>query len=128
MAWSKHAAGSSLEWEITVLEWEIGSPELNHPVPKRWHHRVFEKIVEAFSAFISLFKMIWRFGTEDPRILHGMKVGLSLVLVSLFLFVKPLYDGSGREAVWAIMTVVVVSEFTAGIHISIYIYTLDPCK
>lgn len=116
MTRSKHA-GSSLDWEITVLEWEIGSSELNYPATKSWHHQLFEKILrsDVISRIISLFKMIWRFVTEDPRkILHGMKVGLSLILVSLFLFVTPLFNSSGGEAVWAIMTVVVIFEFTAG--------------
>lgn len=106
-----------MDWEITVLECEIGSSELNYPPTKSWHHQLFEKILRSglISRIISLFKMIWRFGTEDPRkILHGMKVGLSLVLVSLFLFVTPLFKSSGEEAVWAIMTVLLVTEFTAG--------------
>ncbi|XP_022156876.1 aluminum-activated malate transporter 12-like [Momordica charantia] len=54
-------------------------------------------------------------GAEDPRrIVHSLKVGLSLTLVSLLYLVEPLFKGIGTNAIWAVMTVVVVLEFTAG--------------
>jgi hypothetical protein len=34
--------------------------------------------------------------------------------VSLFYYFNPLYDGVGKNAMWAVMTVVVVFEYTAG--------------
>ncbi|KAK8944572.1 Aluminum-activated malate transporter 10 [Platanthera zijinensis] len=60
-------------------------------------------------------EMVWRLGADDPRkVLHGLKVGLALAIVSLFYYLRPLYDGVGGAAMWAVMTVVVVFEFTVG--------------
>ncbi|OMP04184.1 Aluminum-activated malate transporter [Corchorus olitorius] len=56
-----------------------------------------------------------KLGQDDPRrIIHSLKVGLALTLVSLFYYFKPLYDGFGDSAMWAVLTVVVVFEFSVG--------------
>ncbi|XP_059644694.1 aluminum-activated malate transporter 12 [Cornus florida] len=63
----------------------------------------------------STWKTIWKVGREDPRIpIHSLKVGLALTLVSLLYLMEPLFKGIGENAIWAVMTVVVVLEFTAG--------------
>lgn len=52
---------------------------------------------------------------DDPRIVtHSIKVGLALSLVSLFYYYQPLYDYFGVSAMWAVMTVIVVFEFSVG--------------
>lgn len=58
----------------------------------------------------------WRIGKNEPKkIMHCVKVGLTLSLVSLFYYMRPLYDGvGGGNAIWAVMTVVVVFEYTVG--------------
>ncbi|KAF5190986.1 Aluminum-activated malate transporter [Thalictrum thalictroides] len=57
----------------------------------------------------------WKVGHEDPRrVIHALKVGLSLTLVSLLYLMEPLFEGVGQNAIWAVMTVVVVLEFTVG--------------
>ncbi|KAH1074922.1 hypothetical protein J1N35_027250 [Gossypium stocksii] len=62
-----------------------------------------------------LWRTIWKVGREDPRrMIHAFKVGLSLTLVSLLYLMEPLFKGIGTNAIWAVMTVVVVLEFTAG--------------
>lgn len=48
-------------------------------------------------------------------------MGIALVLVSIFYFNNLLFDSFGDTAVWAVMTVVVIFEFTAGNH-SLYLY------
>ncbi|KAL3532170.1 hypothetical protein ACH5RR_005691 [Cinchona calisaya] len=54
-------------------------------------------------------------GRDDPRrIVHSTKVGLALTIVSLLYYFRPLYDGFGQSGMWAILTVVVVFEFTVG--------------
>lgn len=59
--------------------------------------------------------MVWKLGHEDPRrVIHSFKVGFSLTLVSLLYLLEPLFQGIGQSAIWAVMTVVVVLEFTAG--------------
>ncbi|KAK9280012.1 hypothetical protein L1049_013697 [Liquidambar formosana] len=56
-----------------------------------------------------------KLGQDDPRkIIHSLKVGLALALVSLFYYCRPLYDAFGVNATWAVLTVVVVFEFYVG--------------
>lgn len=77
-------------------------------------------LVSRIKAKVSGFaKRVWKLGADDPRkVIHCMKVGLALVLVSIFYYARPLYDGVGGTAMWAIMTVVVIFEFTVGKYIS----------
>ncbi|KAL5742064.1 hypothetical protein ACOSP7_028796 [Xanthoceras sorbifolium] len=64
---------------------------------------------------ISVAKSIKKLAQDDPRrIIHSLKVGLAVTLVSLFYYVRPLYDGFGVSGIWAVLTVVVVFEFTVG--------------
>ncbi|XP_061957721.1 aluminum-activated malate transporter 2-like [Populus nigra] len=60
-------------------------------------------------------RKIKKLGQDDPRrVNHSVKVGLAITLVSLFYYFEPLYDGFGDFAMWAVMTVVVVFEFSVG--------------
>ncbi|KAL2503116.1 Aluminum-activated malate transporter 8 [Forsythia ovata] len=60
-----------------------------------------------------------KIGQDDPRrIAHSAKVGLALTLVSFFYYFRPLYDGFGQAGMWAILTVVVVFEYTVGATLS----------
>ncbi|KAL9153622.1 hypothetical protein ABFS82_10G061300 [Erythranthe guttata] len=64
---------------------------------------------------VNAAKTTKKIGTDDPRrVIHAMKVGLTLTLVSLFYYFRPLYDSFGESAICAILTVVVVFEFTVG--------------
>ncbi|XP_010055344.2 aluminum-activated malate transporter 12 [Eucalyptus grandis] len=59
--------------------------------------------------------MMWEVGKEDPRrVIHSIKVGLALSLASMLCLLESLSQGIGQNAIWAVMTVVVVLEFTAG--------------
>ncbi|XP_059302476.1 aluminum-activated malate transporter 12-like [Lycium ferocissimum] len=61
------------------------------------------------------WRKIWKVGKEDKRrVIHSLKMGISLTLVSLLYLMEPLFKGIGENAIWAVMTVVVVLEFTAG--------------
>ncbi|ESW16619.1 hypothetical protein PHAVU_007G171200 [Phaseolus vulgaris] len=51
---------------------------------------------------------------DAKKIIHSIKVGISLVLISLLYLLDPLYEQVGENAMWAIMTVVVTFEFSAG--------------
>ncbi|KAH1090376.1 hypothetical protein J1N35_017633 [Gossypium stocksii] len=63
----------------------------------------------------STAKSIKKVGQDDPRRLtHSLKVGLALTLVSLLYYARPIYDGFGVSGMWAVLTVVVVFEFTVG--------------
>lgn len=60
-------------------------------------------------------KNVQKFGKDDPRrIIHSLKVGFALTLVSMLYYVRPLYDSFGVTGMWAILTVVVVFEFSVG--------------
>ncbi|KAH9316159.1 hypothetical protein KI387_024786, partial [Taxus chinensis] len=83
----------------------------------------FQRFISCKNKFSQPFEMfmmkMYKLGRDDPRrIIHAIKVGLALSLVSLFYLMEPLFDGVGDNAIWAIMTVVVVFEFTAGATLS----------
>ncbi|KAF7148824.1 hypothetical protein RHSIM_Rhsim03G0066100 [Rhododendron simsii] len=68
---------------------------------------------------LDLAKITKKVGQDDPRrIIHSLKVGLALTLVSFFYYARPLYTGFDSSGMWAVMTVVVVFEFTAGATLS----------
>ncbi|KAE8692089.1 antifungal protein ginkbilobin-2-like [Hibiscus syriacus] len=52
------------------------------------------------------------------KVIHSIKVGIALVLVSLLYQLDPLYKQVGDNAMWAIMTVVLIFEFFAGATLS----------
>ena len=55
-----------------------------------WHKLMANKIVEVVEKTKKL-------GQDDPRrIVHSLKVGLALTLVSLFYYIQPLYDRIGE--------------------------------
>ncbi|KAL4625196.1 hypothetical protein ACB092_05G007200 [Castanea dentata] len=65
---------------------------------------------------VEVAKKIKKLEQDDPkRIIHSLKVGLALTLVSLFYYIQPLYDRFGeKNAMWAIFTVIIVFEFSVG--------------
>ncbi|PSR86446.1 Aluminum-activated malate transporter like [Actinidia chinensis var. chinensis] len=84
------------------------------PFTRAWHwlKALPEKL---WSKFVSVATKAKKLGQDDPRrIVHSLKVGLAITLVSLFYYFEPLYDGLGVSAMWAVLTVVVVFEFSVG--------------
>ncbi|MBA0767533.1 hypothetical protein Gotri_016406 [Gossypium trilobum] len=78
------------------------------PPFKGFSKHVKTKVLEFFSHLIKL-------GQDDPRrVVHSLKAGLALTLVSLFYYYQPLYKSFGVSAMWAVITVVVVFEFSVG--------------
>lgn len=84
-------------------------------IKENWKKRI-QISAEKMKMFPALlWQRIWKLGRDDPRrVIHALKVGLSLTLVSLLYLLEPLFKGIGQNAIWAVMTVVVVLEFTAG--------------
>lgn len=107
-----------VEWKISIME----GMEAN-TIQENFYNRVVRKISQAFQQWkrsvLSVCRRIRQVGADDPRrIIHSIKVGVALSLVSLIYFVRPLFDGFGENAIWAVMTVVVVFEFTVGATLS----------
>ncbi|XP_059442055.1 aluminum-activated malate transporter 10-like [Corylus avellana] len=116
MASDQNEVSKGLEWRIKVAD---GSSEILVPEAKSAATRVL-LCLKAF--IVGLASKVWKFllkawdvGVDDPRkVIHCLKVGMALTVVSLFYYMRPLYDGVGGTAMWAIMTVVVVFENTVG--------------
>lgn len=67
------------------------------------------------SVCITLRKM----GGDDPRrVIYGQKVGAASTLVSFLHLLEPLFEGVEQNAMWAVMTVVMVLKYTAGEWVS----------
>ncbi|KAG0471009.1 hypothetical protein HPP92_015555 [Vanilla planifolia] len=72
----------------------------------------FLKIHDKMKAAAMTLKKL---AVDDPRrVRHSLKVGLTLTVISVFYYVKALYSGLGQSTMWAVLTVVVVTEYTAG--------------
>ncbi|XP_078167076.1 aluminum activated malate transporter family protein [Carex rostrata] len=133
MAKDSKTTSSSMEWRMTMpdnsstraeqcVEWQVTVPEgstvkVEHEtgvVARAWAWLV-RFLVMMKDKFVGFFKNVWKLGVDDPRkVMHGFKVGLALALVTLFYYTRPLYEGVGGTTMWAVMTVVVVFEYTVG--------------
>ncbi|CAJ2660243.1 unnamed protein product [Trifolium pratense] len=70
---------------------------------------------EFIANVINVMLQLNKLGKDDPRrVIHSLKVSLAITLVSTFYYFKPLYDSFGSSAMWAVITVIVVSEFSVG--------------
>ncbi|KAF0893391.1 hypothetical protein E2562_024211 [Oryza meyeriana var. granulata] len=107
--------GGAPEWGVTVPEGASVTVE-NEAGRAAMAWAWLVSCVAALGSRVSgLAGRVWKIGSDDPRrAVHGVKVGLALALVSVFYYTRPLYDGVGGAAMWAVMTVVVVFEYTVG--------------
>ncbi|KAI7739497.1 hypothetical protein M8C21_009544, partial [Ambrosia artemisiifolia] len=55
---------------------------------------------------------------HERKVIHSIKVGTALVLVSLLYLLDPLFKHVGESSMWAIMTVVLIYDFFAGATLS----------
>ncbi|KAK7272255.1 hypothetical protein RJT34_28736 [Clitoria ternatea] len=81
--------------------------------------KIWQRLMALPSEFISNAKDVMfqlkKLGKDDPRrVIHSLKVALAITLVSAFYYVNPLYNSFGSSAMWAVFTVIVVSEFSVG--------------
>ena len=113
---SEKEVSNGVEWRIKIAD---GSSE--RLVPEA--NPASRLLLGLKSFVVGLALKVWRFlqkawdlGVDDPRkVIHCLKVGMALTVVSLFYYMRPLYEGFGKNAaMWAIMTVVVVFENCVG--------------
>ncbi|KAF0934312.1 hypothetical protein E2562_024801 [Oryza meyeriana var. granulata] len=108
-------AQGSLEWRVTVPEGASVTVEHEAGVAERAWAWVVACMIALRAAVAGFARKVWKIGADDPRrAVHGLKVGLALTLVSVVYYTRPVYDGVGGNAMWAVMTVVVVFEYTVG--------------
>ena len=102
------------------VEWRINMGDGTSRVLEAESRFGLQRFVSKVGGF---FQRAWRLGVNEPKkSIHCVKVGLALCLVSLFYYMRPLYDGVGGNAMWAVMTVVVVFEYTVGTFFINYIH------
>ncbi|KAK1309633.1 Aluminum-activated malate transporter 2 [Acorus calamus] len=71
---------------------------------------------ESKSNLARVFEEAKRLAKEDPRrVIHSFKVGVALTLVSLLYYIRPVYyDGFGVSTMWAVLTVILIMEYSVG--------------
>ncbi|PQQ16865.1 aluminum-activated malate transporter 8 [Prunus yedoensis var. nudiflora] len=77
-----------------------------------------EPKLSIFATIVSNLRQLQKSQQDMRKLLHSVKVAIALVLVSLLYLLDPLYKQVGENAMWAIMTVVVIFEFYAGATLS----------
>ncbi|CAH1419878.1 unnamed protein product [Lactuca virosa] len=107
---------NGVEWSIRMGD---GSSMVLEPEHKYGVMRIWDGLKGLIMRFVMrvwmFLKKAWDLGVDEPRkFFHCLKVGVALMVVSLFYYMRPLYDGVGGSAIWAVMTVVVVFEYTVG--------------
>ncbi|CAK7332021.1 unnamed protein product [Dovyalis caffra] len=107
---------SSCELAYPHLVMEVGSASGDKAgffTQARWWLKALP--VKFKAKVVDMARNIKKVGQDDPRrVIHSLKVGFALTLVSIFYYYQPLYSSFGVTAMWAIMTVVVVFEFYVG--------------
>ena len=110
------------------MEMEIANEKKNMFLARGWKS-LGSFVMKVKEKCVGTAKNAKKIAKDDPRrIIHSLKMALALTLVSLFYYIRPLYDGFGVSGMWAVLTVVVVFEFSVGkfqhvfVCVCVYIY------
>lgn len=90
----------------------------SHPFAA-FHHKVTSSknmVSHATAAFCDGIRYVLM--KDTAKTVHAVKMALALVLAFLLVLLRAPYDQLGSHAIWAIMTVIVVFEFTIGATLS----------
>ncbi|PUZ47098.1 hypothetical protein GQ55_7G135600 [Panicum hallii var. hallii] len=84
-------------------------------VPARCEAGLFSALDKVRRALVAFGAKLAKIARDDPRrVAHSLKVGLALTLVSVLYYVRPIFINWGVSTMWAVLTVVVVMEYTVG--------------
>ncbi|XP_021299736.1 aluminum-activated malate transporter 9-like isoform X2 [Herrania umbratica] len=73
------------------------------------------KLKNSWDDLIDFARKSLEMGRSDPRkVIFAMKMGLALSIVSLLIFWKGSYEDIAQYSIWAILTVIVMFEFSIG--------------
>lgn len=109
----------SLKTEFSSNGLQENDQEQEKATYKSCGYSCFSVVSDKVEAFFKNLKYVgfkaWEMGRSDPRkIVFSAKMGLALVLISLLIFFKEPIEELSQFSVWAILTVVVVFEFSIG--------------
>lgn len=95
---------------------DIESLEDRRTACRFWYRCFYDGIVSSWRQLQDVAAKAVQMGMSDPRkIVFSAKMGLALMLISLLIYLKEPLKEMSRYSVWAILTVVVVFEFSIGI-------------
>lgn len=102
-----------------ILKTTVSSESVEQPV-RCWPYRfICDRVTSFLKTLQDGFVGAVQTGKNDPRkIVFAAKMALALTLISLLSFMKEPFPDLGRYSVWAILTVVVVFEFSIGATLS----------
>ncbi|KAG8366585.1 hypothetical protein BUALT_Bualt17G0095200 [Buddleja alternifolia] len=76
---------------------------------------IHDNFKHSWKNFKEFSRKVLEMGWNDPRkIMHAVKMGLALSLVSLLIFWKQPFPDIAQYSIWAILTVIVMFEFSIG--------------
>ncbi|KAM3692319.1 hypothetical protein ACB098_08G077700 [Castanea mollissima] len=85
----------------------------NYGLPSEWRKSLLQRLWDNNVYRVAM--TIKKIGEDDPRrIVHGLKVGLAITLASFLFYIKPIYDRFDQDGIWAVMTIVLIFEFSVG--------------
>lgn len=112
---SYHKYVTKISSKKSIVAMEIDSTTCEQGLKGRvcdWAKALFGK---TRTNMVNVVERIMKLARDDPRrVIHSFKVALALTFVSLIYYIRPLYDGFGVAGIWAVLTVVVIFEFTVG--------------
>lgn len=113
-----------MQFSLLVLEMAPEADQNSEGFFKGWRKLMMALPGEFTAKVVDMRLNLKILGEEDPRrVIHSLKVGFAITLVSTFYYFHPLYDNFGSSAMWAVFTVIVVLGFYVGkFHIFLFLF------